>query len=291
MDVREALVVPPWRFDVRRSYNTRMNPNRWRPDKALAATQWAAVVETACNKLGIEPRIIDPVPDLDDMTFARDPGFWIDDLFIPARFEHPERQPEVNYFIAWMLQHGYAVYNWKNPEAVFEGGDCVWVDHEKTLVLGYGDQRTDWAAVQELTGVLETRGVNVVPIRRITEDVYHLNSAFAYLFTSETIHYFGNAFVKSAWRMIREYLRNTGWTVWDEEELFRHHPRFDGIRTYSYALNVVEQRGMALMPYCHEKMRSCFRGEEVEVEVFDTSEHETSGGSIACCFLPHNTTR
>lgn len=285
----ELIVVPPLYFDVVDSYNTRMRPDHpyGRPDKMRAMLQWSRFVLTLSQKLGIKINFIDAEKDLYDMVFACDPGLWVEDIFIESNFWAKKRQPEVDSFINWFKYRHYEVksLSWS---AFFEGGDCVMVKNK--LIMGYGANRTNKKGVAEVASILEKYGVEVVPIKRVTDEIYHLNSAFTYYPSAELLAYYPVAFEKRAEERLKETLKGVKILKLGEKELFRNHLDFGGEYLYSYALNAIENKGIAIQPYCHHQHQAILdkHGIKVIVPEDGSSEFERSGGSYRCLTMIRN---
>ena len=289
----KVILVPPVHFDVKESYNTRMRPDHpcGKPDKKRTFLQWARMASTAIHDLGITAHFIEPVEDLYDMTFACDPGFWVDDLFIPANFWASPRKPEVEHFVKWFRDREYMVKH-LSPLAFFEGGDCVFVKNK--IIIGYGENRTNLQGVEEVASIFKkSRVEKVVPIRRVTEEFYHLNSVLTYYPSADLIMYYPKAFEDSAGEQLAFNFPGTRIVPLSEATLFRKHPDFDGEYLYSYALNAVERNVKVLQPYCHEIQEKILRDHGLEVIVPEdgSSEFERSGGSYRCLMMIHNVTQ
>lgn len=239
--------------------------------------------------IGITPLFLKPVDGLCDMSFVCDSGLWIDDLFISANFWARPRQAEVPHVIRWFKKKGVCIKR-LDTDALFEGGDCVMVKNK--LIVGYGNIRTNARAVVEIETLLAPRGIQIVPVRRVTEEFYHLNSVLTYYPSSDTIAYFPRAFDKKIADVLSSEFPGTCIVALGEDILFRHHPDFGGEWLYSYALNAVEHRGVVLQPYCHPAHRELLEsaGLRVLVPKDGSSEFERSGGSYRCLMMLHNTT-
>ncbi|MDO8516087.1 MAG: hypothetical protein Q7S28_02450 [bacterium] len=287
----ELLVVPPSYFDVVDTYNTRMRPNNphGRPNTLRAWRQWSLMSEILQHDMHVKQLWVNPERGLADMAFACDPGLWIDDVFIPANFWAAPRQAEVGFFRKWFAAQGIreAVLP---PDAYFEGGDCVLAG--KTLLVGYGQNRTNIRGVEEVKKILLPLGITVIPIKRITEEYYHLNSVLTYLPSVDLLLYYPQAFDADTFAILTQNLPATQIDVVHDTEAMRHHPDFGGEYLYSYTLNAIEHQGTVLMPYCApllaEKLGRL--GLCVIVPPDGSSEFERSGGSYRCLTMFHNVT-
>lgn len=283
-------VVAPVYFDVRDSYNPYMRPDDpfyGKPDRMRAMLQWSRMISILSQQMGIKINFIDPVEDLYDMAFACDPGLCIGPLFIPANFWARPREPEVKSFANWFRNRGYKI-KYLSRGALFEGGDCVAV--KKKLIVGFGKNRTNRRGVKELSSVLKKAGVEVVPIRRVTQKFYHLNSVLTVYPSAELLVYYPPAFEGGTGEKLKQSFSGVEIIKLGNEELFREHPDFGGEYRYSYALNAIEHKGLVIQPYCHPKHREIMekRGLKVMVPEDGSSEFERSGGSYRCLTMMHN---
>jgi|GEM_PF-5393382 len=288
--MREALVSPPLGFDVKESYNTRMDPKN-RPDPKLAFAQWSNFVHALHYELGVKVHFLTPDPALPDMVFACDPGLWIDDLFIPANFQVRQRQREVFHFLSWFKGKILGEVGFLPGEAHFEGGDAVFVEKYKTLILGYGEQRTNERGVLAVKALLEPRGIKVVPIRRVTEEFYHLNSVLTVYPTADLLVYFPTAFELDAGAILREALPKMEVSVFGQDDLYRDHPAFGYKRIYSYCLNSIERHRKVITCYNSPRLAALLEDRHLDILETESSELEKSGGSWRCSMLIHNETR
>ncbi len=286
----ELLVVPPAHFDVVDSYNTRMRPDHpfGRPDKKKAMEQWSRMISALYHDLGAVLHFVDPVKGLADMAFACDPGLWINDCFVAANFQVGPRRTEPAYFADWFHDHGYEVAHLPHG-AYFEGGDCVMIGN--VAVIGYGTSRTNWEGIKALKKILEPRGVRVLPIRRMTEEFYHLNSVFTWYPTARLIAYYAEAFEPEARSKVQAALPDVTFiSTLSSEAVMRNHPEFGGERLYSYCLNALENCGKVIQPYCSGEHQALLENHGLTVIVPEggSSEFERSGGSYRCLTMIHN---
>lgn len=282
-------VVPPLYFDVIESYNTRMRPEYkyGKPNKERAFCQWASMVSILKHGMGVDIQFEDPQPGLHDMAFACDPGLWVNDLYIAGNFWAKPREPEVDHSWTWFNDKAVSL----TQDSFFEGGDCVMVGN--TLLIGYGKERTNYHGVREVAAILKREGVKVVPIRRITDEFYHLNSVLTYYPSAKLLAYYPKAFEANARRVLEENLPDVTIVALGDEAVMREHDDFGGEYLYSYCLNSIEHDGRVLMPYCSSQHREVLErhGLRVIVPKDGSSEFERSGGSYRCLTMIHNITR
>ena len=295
----ELLVVPPAFFDVVDTYNTRMRPDHpyGRPNKQRTIQQWSRMITMLGLHMDVGITWLDPKQGLADMAFACDPVLWIDDLFIASNFWPPEgrtaspRQPEVEIFKNWFDARGTQIATLP-PDAYFEGGDCVMIG--KKLAIGYGGNRTNARGVEEVKKIFEPRGIEVVPIRRVTEEFYHLNSVLTHFPSANLIAYYPPAFATGTLVALGKcFLPHMCIVQINENEAMRKHPDFGGEYLYSYTLNAIEHNGKVLMPYCAPSLAKMLESYHLDVIVppDGSSEFERSGGSYRCLTMFHNVTK
>ncbi|MBI1975134.1 MAG: hypothetical protein HYS57_02110 [Parcubacteria group bacterium] len=265
-----------------------------RPSRQRAFRQWARMTQVLQYELGIPLYLLEPDPARFDMAFACDPGLWIDDLFIPSNFGVP-RQGEVKHFIRWFLKRGIRVHP-LSSSAQFEGGDCVVVRDGKktTVVIGYGDVRTNEMGVREVTKILKRLGIDVLPIRRITQEFFHLNSAFTFFSSANLVSFYIPALEPRTIRLLQDHFScGVTYLLLQKNQLFRYHPDFGDEYRYGHSLNQIEHRGISLQPYCGQALRALLAAHKISVVVPEdgSSEFERSGGSFRCLVMLHHTTK
>lgn len=166
-----VLMCPPAHFTVSYRINPWMNPQD-PTDTLRAVAQWTRLRDVF-RDLGFEVREIEPIPGLPDMVYAANGGLVIDSIAYPANFHYPERQPEGPAYAAWLASQGYEV---REARAVNEGeGDLLPVGD--VILAGHGF-RTSLDSHRELADVY---GREVVSLRLVTPEFYHLDTALAVL--------------------------------------------------------------------------------------------------------------
>ncbi|TSC89204.1 MAG: hypothetical protein G01um10143_585 [Parcubacteria group bacterium Gr01-1014_3] len=286
----EVIVIPPTYFDVVESYNTRMRPDLpyGKPDPRKTFQQWAKMVEILTYDLGVKVEFMNPTIDLHDMAFACDPGLWIDNTFIAANFQPEARRLEVAPFFEAFSRT--TTYPRALPEeACFEGGDCVVVGN--TLLLGYGENRTNRRGVEEVKKILEPQAIRVVPIRRVTEEFYHLNSVLTVYPSAGLIAYYAEAFEPDIQEILEKNLPRMKSVALPKDAVYRKQPAIGDEYLYSYCLNSIENNGKVLMSYCSSTHRKLLESHGLQPIVLDCSEFEKSGGAFRCLTMIHNITK
>jgi N-dimethylarginine dimethylaminohydrolase len=121
---------------------------------------------------GAEVELLDPQPDLPDLVFTANAGTVNGGRYVPSRFRHPHRQPEVAHDTAWFAGHGYDVA--PLPDGVGHEGAGDALPFRGVFVSGYRS-RSDAAASGPLSARL---GAPVRPIELVDERLYHLDLTF-----------------------------------------------------------------------------------------------------------------
>ena len=93
-------MCPPDYYGIEYEINPWMSLRRLAyPD--LARVQWERLHAILSGPVGLEVLLVEPVKGLPDLVFTANAGIVRGDLFIPANFRFPERQPEAPRFVEW----------------------------------------------------------------------------------------------------------------------------------------------------------------------------------------------
>ncbi len=182
-----VLMCRPTHFTVSYSINPWMQPEN-PTDTARALSQWDEL-RRVFVRLGFTIQEVEPGEGLPDMVFAANGGLVVDGKAYTARFTHAERAPESGLYADWFRRAGLDVID---AEEVNEGeGDVLLIGD--TLFAGTGF-RTDTSSHEEMARVF---GREVVSLRLVRADFYHLDTALAVLDATpgqEHIAYLPSAF-------------------------------------------------------------------------------------------------
>ncbi len=203
------LMGHPRHFGVIYRINPWMEPERWAHDEPALAAVSAKEWETLCGKLtalGAHIEEVPAEPGLPDLVFTANSAVVLDGTALLARFRHPQRQAEEPHFAAAfhrLQARGLIDAVRKLPDGVvLEGaGDCVWDSSRRLFWMGFG-QRSDAAARH---AVVDTFGVDVVPLRLADPRFYHLDTALCALPGGEVI-YLAEAFTDEGLAAIRNWV-------------------------------------------------------------------------------------
>jgi len=167
---RRFLMCPPEHFGVLYEINPWMH-REVAVDLDRARDQWGELVATLVAA-GAELELLDPQPDLPDLVFTANAGTVNAGRYVPSRFRHPHRRPEVAHDTAWFMANGYGVA--PLPEGVGHEGAGDALPFRGVFLSGYRS-RSDAAAAGPLSALL---GAPVRPIELVDERLYHLDLTF-----------------------------------------------------------------------------------------------------------------
>jgi arginine dihydrolase len=163
---------------------------------AQAMTQWQTLRTTIIQCDG-EPVDIEPQPQLPDMPFTANGGMVIGQRFFVARFKHPQRQPEEQWFSKWFSEHGYEVI--ALDDGRFEGsGDAMIMG--KYIIGGYG-WRTDLAFYRQLQRYVD---YEILTCQLMDARFYHLDTCFLPVTDTQALCYLP-AINHTALQMLRDH--------------------------------------------------------------------------------------
>ena len=140
-------------------------------DLDRAREQWGELVATLVEA-GAEVELLEPQPGLPDLVFTANAGTVNNGRFVPSRFRHPYRQPEVDHGTAWFAANGYEVLPLAEGTRHEGAGDAL--PFRNVFLSGY-KTRSDAAAHGRLSDIL---GVPVRPIELVDDRLYHLDLTF-----------------------------------------------------------------------------------------------------------------
>jgi len=143
------------------------DPERWhyssRPNLDIAQQEHDALV-SILREAGAEVIYHDePQPDRADAIFVHDPAVITDEGAVILRMGKALRRGEEQVIARRFEEVGVPVHYALHGEALAEGGDLLWLDHD-TLVVGQGF-RTNAEGLHQLHEALEPLGVSVVPVQ------------------------------------------------------------------------------------------------------------------------------
>jgi N-dimethylarginine dimethylaminohydrolase len=257
------LMCPPDYFAVSYEINAWMHVDV-QPDPDRAYAEWHALARNIERAGGIV-HTLDPVPGLPDMVFTTDVGLVHSGRFIPGRFRHPERRPEVGRCAAWFTAHESDVIDLPlGPADYLEGGDMT--TFGGYLVGGHGF-RSECAAQALLARHL---GLDFLPVTLTDPCMYHMDISFRTLDERHAI------IAPSAWdrascarveRAVPEPL------VLDRDEAL------------TFCANAVVVAKTIIMPACPARVGRILERWGYEVCVSPVNEFLKAGGAAHCLCL------
>ena len=167
---RRFLMCPPEHFSVLYEINPWMH-REVTVDLDRARDQWGELVATLVEA-GAEVELLEPQPGLPDLVFTANAGTVNNGRYVPSRFRHPDRQPEVPHDVAWFTEHGFDVVHL--PEGTRHEGAGDALPFRGVFLAGY-KSRSDAAAHGPLSALL---GAPVRPIELVDDRLYHIDLTF-----------------------------------------------------------------------------------------------------------------
>jgi len=259
-----VLMCRPSHFTVSYRINPWMNPDS-PTDTARAVAQWETLHD-AFKQCDFEVHEIEPIEGLPDMVFAANGGLVIDGLAYSASFHYPQRQPEGPAYASWFEDAGYTVHR----STVVNEGEGDFLAIGDIILAGYGF-RTDPASHEEAARVF---GREVVPLRLVRPDFYHLDTALAVLDDRpghEHVAYLAAAFDAEGLAELRRRFP-------DAIEVDEEDAAVFGLNAVSDGLHVITASRAAGF---HDQLRA----HGYEPIGVDLSELLLGGGGVKCCTL------
>jgi N-dimethylarginine dimethylaminohydrolase len=163
-------MCPPEHFGVLYEINPWMH-REVSVDRDLSRAQWEQLVANL-RHAGAEVVTIEPQSHVPDLVFTANAGVVSGELFVPAHFRHPERQPETEVFATWFAEQGWSVARLPADLGHEGAGDAL--PFNGSLLCGYRT-RSDAAAGPELSRMVHAP---VRTVELIDERLYHIDLTF-----------------------------------------------------------------------------------------------------------------
>ncbi len=255
-------MCPPEHFGVLYEINPWMN--REVPvDLDLARDQWGDLVATL-TEAGAGVELLEPQPDLPDLVFTANAGTINNGRYVPSRFRHPQRQPEVDHDVAWFEAHGYEVL--RLPDGIGHEGAGDALPFRGVFLSGYRS-RSDAGAHGPLSTLL---GAPVRPIELVDPRLYHLDLTFCPLDERRAM------VAPHAWdsygRKVVEALVPEPLVLEDDEML-------------AFCANSVVVDRTVVMARCPPRLGRLLKDWDFDVVEVDVGEFLKAGGSCRCLTL------
>src|SRR5262245_14659263 len=99
------LMCPPDHYGIEYEINPWMNRSRG-SDSSRAREQWREL-HSQLATLGVDVRLMNPMPGLPDLVFTANAGLVFHDIVYLSRFRHSERQNETPVDADWFQANGF----------------------------------------------------------------------------------------------------------------------------------------------------------------------------------------
>ena len=267
---KQIVMCPPTNFGIFYSINPWMQGNIASVDPFKAAQQWSelrnALVEADADVIVSTT----PPEDCPDAVFMANAGVVYENIFIPSRFKHVERQVEQPYFEKWFVDHKFELRT-ENSTVSFEGaGDALFNKNRSILWMGFGVRSGgDYKFV--LDRLLEDTDVIVRPLQLVDPRFYHLDTCFCPLDTGELLWY-PPAFSEHAQAVIE---------LWYKDKMIKVSEA-DALR---FACNAVSICGTIILPEVSYSLYSKLEERGYTISMVDMSQFLRSGGACKCLTL------
>jgi N-dimethylarginine dimethylaminohydrolase len=229
----------------------------------IAQQQWEDLYNIYSDKLGWNVNLIEPIKGLPDMVFATDCCLIKDGKILLSNFRYPERQPETQHFEKWLHENEYT--NTKHAEHVFEGGGDNMVCGD-IILAGHGF-RSDVDAADEMADYF---GCEVVSLKIIDPDFYHLDTSLAVL-SEDTVAYYPGAIDEESREKLKRAIPNLIEATHEEAK--------------GFGLNAVSDGKTIITSNESESLLQKYRDAGFEVIGTSILEFRKSGGGIKCLTL------
>lgn len=255
-------MCPPEHFGVLYEINPWMH-REVAVDLNRARGQWGELVATLVAA-GAEVELLEPQPDLPDLVFTANAGTVNHGRYVPSRFRHANRQPEVDFDVAWFTDHGFEVA--ELPEGVGHEGAGDALPFRGVFLSGYRS-RSDAGAHGPLSGLL---GAPVRPIELVDGRLYHLDLTFCPLDDRRAMaapHAWDAYGCRVVEALVPELL------VLEDDEML------------AFCANSVVVGTTVVMPSCPPRVGRQLEAWGFDVEVVAVDEFLKAGGGCRCLTL------
>ena len=232
-------------------------------DVDRAHDQWQGLVDTLVAA-GATIELIDPAPHVPDLVFTANAGLVDGRRFIPARFRHPERQPETPLVTTWFASRDYEIT--LLPEHVDHEGAGDALPFRDVVLSGYRT-RSDVRAAPFLSRVTSAP---VRSLELVDERLYHLDLTFCPLDDGHAI------------------CAPTGWDHYGHRvvaELVPESIELDADEAMTFCANSVVVERTVIMPSCPPRVGRQLEAWGFDVVICPVDEFLKAGGGCRCLTL------
>ncbi|MDP8938214.1 MAG: amidinotransferase [Actinomycetota bacterium] len=259
---RRFLMCPPEHFGVLYEINPWMH-REVTVDLDRARAQWDGLV-AALEGAGAQVERLEARPGLPDLVFTANAGMVNGGRFVPSRFRHPQRAPEVPHYVDWFAAHGYSVEELPAGVAHEGAGDAL--PFGGVFLSGYR-YRSDAAAHAALSRLL---GAAVRPVELADPRFYHLDLTFCPLDDRRAL------VAPHCWD---SYARRV------VEALVPEPIVLDDDEVVAFCANSVVVGTAVVMPACPPSLGRRLEAAGFDVAVAPVGEFAKAGGACRCLTL------
>lgn len=268
--MKKILMCPPNSFNINYEINPWMVNNISSVDSLLAYKQWKHLYD----KISLSTPVIQMEEkhiNIPDIVFTANAGVVIDNIFIPSKFAHRERQPETDEFINEFKNLGFEIDSFFVESGTnFEGaGDALFSHKHKKLIMGYGF-RTSIDAPKYISKFLKNYASNydVLDLELVDPSFYHLDTCFCPL-DNGMILFYPSAFSFDSLKLLNESFGKDLIAVSHED-------------AKSFACNAVSIGSNLLVNSITSELKHYLNSLNISVIETPMSEFMKSGGSCKC---------
>lgn len=259
---RHFLMCPPEHFGVLYEINPWMH-REVAVDLDRARDQWGTLLATLVEA-GAKVDLLDPQPDLPDLVFTANAGTVNHRRYVPSRFRHPNRRPEIAHDTAWFVGQSFEVV--ELPEGIGHEGAGDALPFRGVFLSGYRS-RSDAAAHGPLSELL---GAPVRPIELVDPRLYHLDLTFCPLDDRRAM------VAPNAWD---DYGRKV------VEALVPEPLVLDDDQMLAFCANSVVVGTTVVMPSCPPPVGRQLEAWGFDAQVVEVDEFLKAGGGCRCLTL------
>jgi N-dimethylarginine dimethylaminohydrolase len=259
---RRYLMCRPEYFAVAYEINPWMH-REVAVDIDRANDQWHNLVATL-TQAGATVELLDPQPHVPDLVFTANAGVVDGERFVPARFRHPQRQPETPIDVAWFEQRGFLID--ALPDGVDHEGAGDALPFGDVLLSGYRT-RSD---VRASTFLSQLTGAPVRSLELVDERLYHLDLTFCPLDDRRAI------------------CAPSGWDHYGRRivsELVPERIELEPDEALTFCANSVVVDRTVIMPSCPPRVGHTLETWGFDVVVCTVDEFLKAGGGCRCLTL------